>query len=208
MDFSVVIPTYNRCESLRRCLDSLFAQDYPKGKFEILVVDDGSTDGTKEMLGGLTKTRHCLKWFSQPHKGPAAARNLGLKKAAADIVGFTDDDCLPESDWVRKMVQAQGDNSVLAVGGRTKVAPHNIRARVSQSLSDGAIQAKINGKKEVIFFPTCNVSLKKSLLNGDVFNEFFPLPAGEDLDINQAAAWFTRRMLLFFTTAIRTCVLS
>jgi MoaA/NifB/PqqE/SkfB family radical SAM enzyme/GT2 family glycosyltransferase len=182
MDISVIIPTYNRKKSLRKCLDSLLAQDYPRDRFEILVVDDGSADGTRQMLDELSQTFLFLRWFSQPHKGPAAARNLGLREASADIVGFADDDCILEKDWVRKMTEAHREDGVLAVGGLTKVAEHNIRACVSQFLSDGAIQAQIAGKKEVIFFPTCNVSLKKSFLRGDSFDESFLFPGGEDLD--------------------------
>ncbi|MCM8774478.1 MAG: glycosyltransferase [Candidatus Omnitrophica bacterium] len=182
MDISIVIPTYNRREKLKRCLESLFKQEYPKDNFEIIVVDDGSYDGTKEMLRELSLRHSNLRYLFQLHKGPAAARNLGIKEARAEIVGFTDNDCIINNDWVKKMVELhRAEESITAIGGRTLVDTHNIKAVVSQFLSDGAIKTAINGKIETIFFPTCNVSLKKNRLN-EIFNELFTLPAGEDLE--------------------------
>lgn len=182
MDISVIIPTYNRRERLKACLESLFKQDYPEKNFEIVVIDDGSTDGTGKMLTELLKNKYNLRYFSQYHKGPAAARNLGITEARGEVVGFTDNDCVLNRDWVRKMVEAHRlSNSAMAIGGKTLVNSGNIKAQVSQFLSDGAIQTNINGKSEVVFFPTCNVSLKKEYLKEE-FNELFPLPAGEDLE--------------------------
>lgn len=182
MDISVIIPTYNRQERLRQCLESLFKQDYLQENFEIIVVDDGLSDGTEDMFKDLSKEHPNLRYYSQKHKGPAAARNLGIREAKAEIIGFTDNDCILKSDWIRKMVEAHRlEDDVTAIGGLTKVNSHNIKAQVSQFLSDGAIKTNINGKPEIIFFPTCNVSFKKECLNVQ-FNELFPLPAGEDLE--------------------------
>lgn len=182
IDFSIVIPSYNRKERLRQCLKSLFEQSYPSNRFEIIVIDDGSTDGTAGMLEELSKAHLNLKYHTQANQGPAVARNLGINKACASIIGFTDNDCILENRWVEKMLAVHRQLAdVIAVGGWTEVDPKNIKAVVSQRLSDGAIEVIIDGKKETIFFPTCNVSLKKEYL-GEGFNELFPLPAGEDLD--------------------------
>jgi MoaA/NifB/PqqE/SkfB family radical SAM enzyme/GT2 family glycosyltransferase len=182
MDISIVIPTYNRKLKLKACLDSVFAQDYPPHAFEVIVIDDGSTDGTVNMLGDLSGKNPNLRYFVQEHRGPAAARNLGIKHSRAELVGFTDSDCILQRDWVRRMVEGHAvHKEVAALGGVTEVERKNIKAQVSQFLSDGAIETDINGKSETIFFPTCNVSFKrKYLICG--FNELFPLPAGEDLD--------------------------
>jgi len=182
MDISIIIPAYNRKFKLQNCLDSLFSQDYPRDAFEIIVIDDGSTDGTGRMLAELSKTNPNLRYFAQAHKGPAAARNLGIKQAQAEIIGFTDSDCLPDKGWIKGMVDAhRSQEHMAAIGGVTEVAPDNTKARVSQSLSDGAIETRIGTRPETIFFPTCNVSFKRGYLDGG-FNELFPLPAGEDLD--------------------------
>jgi len=182
MDISVIIPTYNRKRKLRSCLDSLFAQSYQKDAFEIIVIDDGSVDGSEDMLCALSKENPNLRYFIQNHKGPAAARNLGIKHARSPIIGFTDSDCILDKDWVKYMVEVHAlDKNIAAVGGITEVDRANIKAQVSQFLSDGAIETQISGKCETIFFPTCNVSFKRVCL-GDGFNELFPMPAGEDLD--------------------------
>ena len=182
MEISVIIPSFNRKFKLKQCLDSLFAQIYPKEAFEIIVIDDGSSDGTKDMLDELSKNNSNLRYFVQENKGPASARNLGIKQSRAEIIGFTDSDCILDKNWVRLMVQAHNlDKHIAAVGGVTEVDSSNLKARVSQFLSDGAIKTVIDGKSETIFFPTCNVSFKREYIV-DGFNELFPLPAGEDLD--------------------------
>lgn len=182
MDISIIIPTYNRKIKLRSCLDSLFTQSYPSVAFEIIIIDDGSVDGTQDMLCALSKTNSNLKYFMQNHSGPAVARNLGIKHSCSEIIGFTDSDCVLDKDWVKRMVEEhKSEKDIAAIGGLTEVDSHNIKSQVSQFLSDGAIETKINGKSEIIFFPTCNVSFKRDcLISG--FNELFPLPAGEDLD--------------------------
>lgn len=180
MDISIIIPTFNRKIKLKQCLESVLEQDYSKENYEVIVVDDGSTDGTEQMIRQLFEKAPNLKYFSQPHQGPAAARNFGLSQAKAGIVAFTDNDCMLEFDWAKKMVEAHRiDQDIAAVGGKTTINMRNIKAAVSQSLSDGAIKTNINNKPEIIFFPTCNVSFKKSYLNGMEFNESFPLSAGD-----------------------------
>ena len=78
------------------CLDSLLNVDYPKEEIEIVVVDDGSIDNTKNIVGSYKK----INLVSQEHKGPAAARNLGIKSSRGDIVVFTDSDCVVPKNWI------------------------------------------------------------------------------------------------------------
>ena len=86
-EFSVVIPTYNRLEFLKQALSSVWAQSH--NDYEIIVVDDGSTDGTKDYLAALGGR---IKALYQPNKGPAAARNLGVKQGIGNYVAFLDSD--------------------------------------------------------------------------------------------------------------------
>jgi len=89
MDFSTIIPTFNRRELLRRTIQSVLSQD--QAKQEIIVVDDGSTDGTVEMLTVLAPR---VQMFCQSNRGPGAARNLGLSHATGEYVAFLDSDDL------------------------------------------------------------------------------------------------------------------
>ncbi|MFA5094944.1 MAG: glycosyltransferase family 2 protein [Candidatus Omnitrophota bacterium] len=90
---SVVIPTYNRKDLLKECLDSLFDQTYPKEDYEIVVVDDGSTDGTEDMLKAMAAEHGNLRYFRQENGGPATAKNRGVKNSRGNTVVFLDSDC-------------------------------------------------------------------------------------------------------------------
>ena len=91
MEISVVISTYNNREVLRRTIEALLVQEFPHDQYEVIVADDGSTDGTAEMVGRIDSpvpVRH----VAQSHLGLAAARNLGTRTARGRIVLFLDSD--------------------------------------------------------------------------------------------------------------------
>jgi hypothetical protein len=98
---SVIVPTYNRCEQLRRTLDSLAAQRFPAGAFEVVVSDDGSSDGTAEMVREYAG-RLRLRYWSQEDQGfrAAAARNAGARLAGAPVLAFLDSGTLAGPDFV------------------------------------------------------------------------------------------------------------
>jgi GT2 family glycosyltransferase len=113
-DASVVIPTHNRRESLRGVLKALSRQTVKPGRFEVIVVCDGCTDGTASMCSGLA-TPFRLKVMVQPKKGgPAAARNSGVEAAAADLIVFLDDDVVPEPELIDEhlRIHSPGDRAV------------------------------------------------------------------------------------------------
>lgn len=91
---SVIIPTYNRVERLKQVLAGFSKQDYPLDQFEVIVVSDGSTDGTHEYLRSFESPLQ-LSLIVQENQGPAAARNRGIQAACAEMVLFTDDDVVP-----------------------------------------------------------------------------------------------------------------
>ena len=91
LDISVVVPTYNRREIVMRSLETLFSQDFPTSRFEIVVVVDGSSDGTVAALQALTPACR-FRVIEQENRGPAAARNAGFHEAESGLVLFLDDD--------------------------------------------------------------------------------------------------------------------
>ena len=98
---SVVIPTFNRKESLQKTLDGLARQTYPAFQFEAVVVSDGSTDGTDQMLAQYAETApFTLRPISQPNGGPARARNQGIDEARGEVVVFLDDDVEPAPEFL------------------------------------------------------------------------------------------------------------
>jgi len=101
---SIVVLTHNRRDILRGCLESLFAQSEPGTLFEIVVVDDGSTDGTGDMVRRLAALHPELSYHHQPPRGIGSARNLGIRHASGQVVAFVADDYLLAPDYVRTIL--------------------------------------------------------------------------------------------------------
>jgi glycosyltransferase involved in cell wall biosynthesis len=122
MDVSVVVPTRNRHRLLEGTLASLARQTLAPDRFEVLVVDNGSTDGTAETVtrwerSGALRCRRVV----EPALGANRARNRGFAEACAEIVAFTDDDVRPEPSWLEALVAAFADGPFGAVGGRVEL---------------------------------------------------------------------------------------
>ena len=101
---SVIIPTYNRLARLKMVVSALELQTYPLDDFEVIVVSDGSTDGTDTFLQSW-QTSLNLRLVFQDNQGAAAARNFGIEEAGGELILFVDDDVVPEPDLVRIHVE-------------------------------------------------------------------------------------------------------
>jgi glycosyltransferase involved in cell wall biosynthesis len=126
---SVVIPTHNGGATLAGTLTALAEQTLPAADYEVIVVDDGSTDDTAAIAeaGGARLVRLV------PNHGVAVARNRGIDAARAPVLAFTDDDCLPAPDWLEQVLAAFEDPAVDGIGGR--VVPSDDRALVLRYLA-------------------------------------------------------------------------
>lgn len=115
---SVVIPTYNRRPSLVTALEALARQTYPRERYEVLVVSDGSTDGTHEWLEEFAaRAPFAFRWFAQPNAGPAAARNRGVREAAHEVIVFLDDDMEPIPEFLARHAGHHTEDEKVAVLG-------------------------------------------------------------------------------------------
>lgn len=151
---SVVIPTHNRKNLLSNCLNTLFQQSFLRSQFEIIVCDDGSTDGTKEVVKNLQKKYSNLKLLTQLHGGVSKARNLGIKKARGEIIAFTDDDCLPQKDWLKQIANMFQENpKILGVEGKTLTYPDLVNPFTNQ-----IVNTQGNG------YQTCNIAYQRKIL--------------------------------------------
>jgi glycosyltransferase involved in cell wall biosynthesis len=190
---SIVVPTFNRSHFIEKAFSSLVAQDYPKDKFEIIVVDDGSSDNTPEILRRFQADHSFFQYFSQPNKGPAAARNLGIRHASGEIILFIDDDCIADTNWARELVRDYADQQVGGVAGRIRfVPPDNNLANQFAARSEGAGQP-FNSSGEIDFFVTANASFRRDVISRvGGFDETFPHAAHEDVDLShrvKKAGW-------------------
>jgi GT2 family glycosyltransferase len=114
---SIVIPTRGRPRPLSACLDALAAIDYPRDRVEIVVVDDGG--GGLEHVVAPFRDRLQVVLLEQAQAGPARARNAGAARARGDVLAFTDDDCAPAPDWLRRITARLQSNPDRLIGGRT-----------------------------------------------------------------------------------------
>lgn len=190
---SVVVPTYNRSGFIERAFGSLLGQDYPKDKFEIVVIDDGSNDRTLEILERFRKQHPFFRYFSQANKGPATARNRGIREAQGEIIMLMDDDCIAARTWARELVSAYKDERVGGVAGRIEfVSLDNNIANQFAAHANGAGQP-LDADGEIDFFVTANASFRRDVIDQvGGFDETFPHAAHEDVDLShrvKRAGW-------------------
>ncbi len=172
---SIVIPAYNAQRTLARCLEASLDQTY--APTELIVVDDGSTDDTATIAQLFPDVR-CIR---QENRGPAAARNAGAYEARGKWIAFTDSDCIPEREWIERLV-ARLEEGVTAVGGTYGIAnAGNSLARI--------IQAEIEMRHErfgtdVDVLGSFNMMVQKTAFEeAGGFDVHFRHASGEDNDL-------------------------
>ncbi len=186
---SIIIPTYNRKDMLKGCLKSIYNQDYPGDKYEVIVVDDGSTDETGKLLSVFTKQHPNFHYYQQNNKGPAAARNLGIQYASANYVVLVDSDCLLSENFLKIVVSAikEKKNIDAFVGSVIRYFENKFFSPISEyekniaeSLTDIEYDKLTHHAK---FHTDCCVIKKEIFEKLDGFDEkFISSAAGEDKD--------------------------
>ncbi|NJO77638.1 MAG: glycosyltransferase [Cyanobacteria bacterium RM1_2_2] len=176
---SVIIPVYNDAERLQICLKSLQDQTYPKEQYEIIVVDNGSTDSPQGIVDQFSQAR--MDCESKP--GSYAARNKGILLAKGEVIAFTDADCIPASDWIEKGVEIllKTINCGL-VAGRVDLFLHDptqpTPVELYQKLTSFRQEAYVKNLK---FGPTANVFTFKHVIDAvGLFND--SLKSGGDFE--------------------------
>jgi GT2 family glycosyltransferase len=181
---SVIIPTFERAGQLSVCLGALEAQDYPRDRFEVLVVDDGSAPSSEGSVGTIRHQPN-VRLLKQLHSGPAAARNYGATHANGAFLAFTDDDCAPDPGWLRSLATCFLSCSDCAVGGRTiNELANNRHSTVSQLIVD-YLYARWNPDPDhMTFFASNNFALPaQSFHTVGGFDIGWIRAAGEDRDL-------------------------
>ncbi|MDN3922347.1 glycosyltransferase family 2 protein [Roseateles violae] len=179
VQISVVVPTFRRPALLQRCLDALRQQRLDEA-FEVLVVDDGHCDKTREQVEALARHWPGLRYLrpldARPGSGPAQARNWGWRVARAELIAFTDDDTVPDPGWLAAGLAAlRARPELMALAGKVRVPLPPRRPSDHERMTAGLQRAS---------FVTANAFVRRSALEAvGGFDERFRRAWREDSDL-------------------------
>jgi len=176
---SIVIPTFNGASRIGDCLDALLKQTAGRD-VEILVVNDGSTDDTAEVVGGYSGVR----LITQRNAGPAAARNRGALEARGTFLLFTDDDCVPMPDWLDSMIKPFDDPEVVGARGIYRTQQKRLAARFVQIEYED--RYRLMADLDCIdFIDTYSAAFRRDrFLEMAGYDTSFPVACAEDVELS------------------------
>ena len=179
MSVSIIIPTFNGASRIGNCLDALLKQTVGRDA-EILVVNDGSTDNTADVVARYSGVR-CI---TQLNSGPAAARNRGNLEARGTIILFTDDDCVPMSDWLTVMTEPFRDPDVVGVKGIYSTCQKSLVARFVQIEYEDKYRLMAD-RPSIDFIDTYSAGFRRDrFLEMNGYDTSFPLACAEDVELS------------------------
>jgi GT2 family glycosyltransferase len=174
---SVVVATYNGARTLKICLESLTRLNYPN--YDIIVVDDGSTDRTPELV----QMHPQIRYVRQPNLGLSAARNTGIAASEGEIIAFTDSDCRADEDWLHCLVGDLLSGDFAGMGGHNLLPPDDSAVAAAVMASPGGPAHVMLTDREAEHVPGCNMAFyKDALVEIGGFDPVFR-KAGDDVDV-------------------------
>jgi len=178
---SVIIPAYNAEKTIEKTLNAVLSQKFSKNKFEVIVVDDESTDNTINIIKKFKK----VKLITKKHGGPASSRNLGVKKSKGKIILFTDSDCVPKKNWIKEMIGPFDNKKVAAVAGTYETLNNDFFMARFAGYEIGLRHQNMKKLDSIDFVGTYNCAFRKSIfLKYGGFNESFKQASGEDPELS------------------------
>lgn len=198
LKFSVIIPTCDRPRELAVCLESLALQNYPRERFEVIVVDDASRMPL-DLVVAAFRQRLTLTLLKQSRSaGPSRARNRGAACAQGEFLAFTDDDCAPAPDWLQQLDVRFISRPRHVIGGRViNALTENPYSMASHVILDVIYDYYDPQQGRAHFFPTSNFALAADQFREmGGFNENWPLAAAEDREF--CYRWLQRGFLLTY----------
>ncbi len=179
-EYSIVIPAYQAADIIAECVRALGEQTVTRARYEIIVVDDGSTDDTAEVA----REAGADVVLTIPHGGPSAARNAGIDAARGSLVLFTDADCIPAPDWVEQMTAPFADAEVMGAKGSYRSRQQSLVARLVQ-LEFEIRYERMARLPRIDFVDTYAAAYRRDLLLAyGGFDTAFPIPSAEDVDLS------------------------
>lgn len=186
--YSIIIPTYNRVDEILECLDSLKSTAFPKDKFEVIVIDDGSTDATFAFLKDFEKSApYNFRYYLQDHQGPGVAKNFGIQQAKGDFFIFIDSDVIVPKFWLIRINTALNENKADAFGGPDSYREDfstllkAINYSMTSFLTTGDLRDK-KGKPNNFYPHSFNMGISRNLW--EKINGFYSLRHGQDIEFS------------------------
>jgi len=184
---SIVVPVYNGEKTIALCIESLLRQDYPKDRYEIIVIDNNSNDRTAEIV----KQYPVIYLFEDKAQNPSVARNAGIKAARGEIIAFIDADCIASPNWLREGVKLFKSKIIGCVAGEIKAAALDT---IIEKCFEAAWPFSAKEKLQNFYFLptviTANAFYRKAVFNEiGLFDE--NTISGEDLDLCWRMQLFT-----------------
>jgi cellulose synthase/poly-beta-1,6-N-acetylglucosamine synthase-like glycosyltransferase len=177
--YSIIIPAYNAGRTLPDTLTALKQQTIFPDEYEVIVVDDGSTDDTADVA-----RRFGAKCLSQPNRGPAAARNHGVRVAKGEIILFTDADCSPDKDWLRQMLMPFQNEKTMGVKGAYRTHQKSFAARFAQSEFEDRYDL-LSKAGAIDMVDTYSAAFRRDrFIQIGLFDESFPVANNEDTELS------------------------
>ena len=178
---SIVVPVYNGEKTLLLCLDSLMALNYPKECLETIVVDNNSTDRTKDII-----KRYPIKYIFEKRRSVSLARNRGIDECAYQFIAFIDADCIADRDWLKNIIGPLKDKTIGGIGG--KILSYNPQNWIEKYIDSNNFYCQCGQFKEKKYFlpwlTTANAIFRKDVLREiGLFDSAFCLLAYEDVDL-------------------------
>lgn len=197
---SVIIPACNAEQTIVQCLEALACQTVPPEVYEVIVVDDGSTDRTAEIA-----CQYGVRLVRQPNAGPAAARNHGTQLARGEILLFTDADCAPAPDWIERMTEPFCDPDIVGTKGVYRTRQKELVARFVQ-LEYEDKYARMLRQDRIDFVDTYSAAYRRDifLANGG-FDPLFPTASVEDQEFSFRLARKGYRLVFVPKAAVYHC---
>ncbi len=159
--FSIIIPTYDRPRQLESCLESLTHLNYPRARFEVIIVNDGGGVLLEELIARF-EDRLNVVLITQTNSGPSNARNNGAKIAKGRFLAFTDDDCQPDRNWLVSLENRLKNNPNCIIGGRTlNLLQDNVYSAASQMICELAYKYYNTDNNDAKFFSSNNIAISR-----------------------------------------------
>jgi len=188
--YSVIVPAYNAEKTIAACLRALAGQTLDKSAYEVIVVDDGSKDGTADVVKSFP-----VKYLHQANRGPATARNHGAREARGKIILFTDSDCVPSPDWIAEMVKPFDDPDVVAVKGAYRTNQRSFTARFAQVEFEERFEL-LKRAPSIDMVDTYSAAYRADVFRqAGGFDESFPVANNEDTELSYKLSRMGRKMV-------------